>query len=625
MALAIVTKKVVNSIYPVLTTRFVEYNAALFTSECKLSYLIHKTYQWTVRKYSQNKVTKAGNQDIHFDSQFNDHQSACVNKTTKEVLRAFIVYKLCSINFLVNNNEKIIKICQKIMGKTVFYWLMKNSMYGHFVAGENEELITPILNRLQHYGVKPILDYAVEEDISHEEAEKLELAATSSTKKDKSSEANEVGGEMPQYQCNKRFADRRYKVSSARTYFYMNEESCEKNVKNFQKALLTVATKTRCSGIVAVKMTALGRPQLLLQLSEVIMRARKFVNDLAGNQGNVLGLHLTAETLEQKLKKNGITDTTKFLQNVVTDKEGIIHLFPWSGILNENLEINELFRVPSRKEGRMIRLLSELTEQEEVMFHNMIRRLNVLVQTSKELNVNLMVDAEQTYFQPAIARITLEMMNKHNTLSAVVHNTYQCYLKNALNELHCDLEQAKRQNFYFGTKLVRGAYMFQERERAAEMNYPDPINPTFEATTDMYHHTLTHCLKCIKEFKEKGLHKRMAVMVASHNEETTMFAIQKIKELGLSPSDGEVSFGQLYGMRDFITFPLGQAGYLVYKYVPYGPIEDVMPYLSRRAVENKSILTDLNKEKKILKKELLRRLKTGNLFYKPGKGNGVVC
>uniref|UniRef100_A0A1B6KRM0 Proline dehydrogenase n=2 Tax=Graphocephala atropunctata TaxID=36148 RepID=A0A1B6KRM0_9HEMI len=265
----------------------------------------------------------------------------------------------------------------------------------------------------------------------------------------------------------------------------------------------------------------------------------------------------------------------------------------------------------------MVRLISQLSPQEEAMFRNMVRRMNTLVATAKDLNVRLMVDAEQTYFQPAISRITLEMMNKYNTEKAIVFNTYQCYLKEAFNEVSTDLEQAKRQNFYFGAKLVRGAYIDQERERAAELKYPDPINPTYDATSESYHKTLTECLRRIKALKDAGEPNKIAIMVASHNEDTIRFAIDKMKEIGVHPQDKVICFGQLYGMCDFITFPLGQAGYSAYKYIPYGPVNEVLPYLSRRATENKSVLKKLQKEKKLLRTELWRRIIKGQLFYKP--------
>lgn len=566
-----------------------------------------------------NNLIKNPEKDV--DLRFSDHQASYESKTTFEVFRALCVFQMCSFNVLVNNNDKLMKLGQSILGETLFGWLMKATFYGHFVAGEDEKKIEPILKRLQSFGVKTMLDYAIEDDISHEEPQKLELTGKSTEK----SEADKIYEELPQYKAANIPPDRRYKVTSARTYFYLNEATCEKNVEHFQKSLYTVATNTKCSGIVAVKLTALGRPQILSQLSEVIMRARNFVSEITGSQGNIIGQNISAETIEKNLKNIGITDTKKFLQNVVTDEEGVIHLFPWSGIINENFKLNEGFQIPSRKEGRMVKLISKLSEEEEEMFRNMLRRLNTLIQTAKELDVRIIVDAEQTYFQPAISRITMEMMNKYNADQAIVLNTYQCYLKNTFNELYSDVIQANRQNFCFGAKLVRGAYIDQERERAAELKYPDPINPTYEATTEMYHQTLAECLKHIKSYKNMGQPNRMNIMVATHNEDTVRFAIKQIKKLGISPADGMVSFGQLYGMSDFITFHLGQLGYSSYKYVPYGPVNKVLPYLSRRALENKSVLDKLKKEKYLLRKELVSRLMEGKIFYKPTGKYDVVC
>ncbi|XP_045465452.1 proline dehydrogenase 1, mitochondrial [Harmonia axyridis] len=554
------------------------------------------------------------------DVSFQDARAAFKSKTNWELFRAYLVYTLCSFDYLVENNMKLMKLAQAVFGEKVFIKMMRGTFYGHFVAGEDEIRIRPTLERLRSFGVKPILDYSVEEDLSQEEAEKLEVEASVSESGDSIEQ-----GDLKQYHVDRTFADRRYKVQSARTYFYLNEATCERNMETFIKCLAAIKDSTYGTGITAIKLTALGRPQLLLQLSEVIMRTRKIMADIVGGQGNVLSHHMRPEMLEKKFadaKFRDMDGVREFLKKVTYDKEGILHLFPWSGIVDDNKELSSTFRIPDLKEGRMVRLIKHLSPKEEEMFRNMIRRLTTIVSAAREMDVRIMVDAEQTYFQPAIARITLEFMRKFNKEKAIVFNTYQCYLKNALDEVSTDLEQAKRQNFFFGAKLVRGAYIEQERARAAALGYEDPTNPNFEATSEMYHKTLSECLRRIKEFKVKSEDKKIAIMVASHNEDTVRFAIEKMKELGIQPNDKVICFGQLLGMCDYITFPLGQSGYSAYKYIPYGPVKEVLPYLSRRAQENKGILQKIQKEKKLLLSEIIRRVATGKLFYTP-KGNYV--
>lgn len=553
------------------------------------------------------------------DVGFNDPNAAFKSKTTFELIRAYFVYVLCSSEFLVENNMKLMKLTKAMIGDRLFVQLMKSTFYGHFVAGEDRFRIVPTLERLRSFGVKPILDYSVEEDLSQEEAEKREVeASVSSSGTNLSGEATS----LPQYSVDKTFADRRYKVQSARTYFYLNEATCERNMETFLECLDAVKGATFGTGITAIKLTALGRPQLLLQLSEVIMQARHYMRELAGATGNVLTHHKTIQDLERYL--SNVADqkeVKKFLEKVTSDKDGILHLFPWSGIINEDCELSDTFRVPDPVSGQMRRLISQIPPKEEEMFRNMIRRLNTIVKTAQDLDVRIMIDAEQTYFQPAISRITLEMMRKYNTEKAIVFNTYQCYLKDTYKEVCTDLEQAKRQNFYFGAKLVRGAYIEQERARAAALGYDDPTNPSFEATTEMYHKTLTECLRRIRILKDSNEDpKKIAIMVASHNEDTVRFAIEQMKEIGIHPEDKVICFGQLLGMCDYITFPLGQAGYSAYKYIPYGPVNEVLPYLSRRAQENKGVLQKIKKEKRLLLSEITKRLAKGQLFYKP-KGN----
>ncbi|XP_037050062.1 proline dehydrogenase 1, mitochondrial isoform X4 [Bradysia coprophila] len=553
------------------------------------------------------------------DLSFNNPNAAFKSKTTGELLRAYIVYLLCSSTYLVDNNLKLMKVFKALMGEKLFALMMKQTFYGHFVAGEDRHKIIPTLERLRSFGVKPILDYSVEEDLSQEEAEKREVESSTSEAPPPPPAATSNNKALPQYTVDKTFADRRFKVSSARTYFYLNEATCERNMEIFIKCLEAVSGATFGTGITAIKLTALGRPQLLLQMSEVITRTRQYMMELVGGQGNVMTHHKTIKDLEQYYSSiSDNKDVKEFLKNITSDKEGILHLFPWSGIVDDNAQLSETFRVPDPKTGQMRRLTSQIPPKEEEMFRNMIRRLNTIAKAAEELDVRIMIDAEQTYFQPAISRITLEMMRKYNKEKAIVFNTYQCYLKEAYNEVCTDLEQAKRQNFFFGAKLVRGAYMEQERARALALGYSDPINPDYEATTQMYHKTLTECLRRIKVLKDQGEEaNRIGIMVASHNEDTVRFALQKMDEIGISPEDKVICFGQLLGMCDYITMPLGQSGYSAYKYIPYGPVNEVLPYLSRRAVENKGVLKKIQKEKRLLRTEIIRRLIRGQFFYKP--------
>lgn len=636
------TSSVVSGSIPVSSSqRGIPFNDALNADQCQasLSYLsqvlaggqLHQRRFRSVtataspsgvhvaKQQEQQQNNPSSPQRDPLDVSFNDPNAAFKSKTTFELIRAYFVYVLCSSEFLVENNMKIMKLTKALMGDKLFVQLMKSTFYGHFVAGEDRFRIVPTLERLRSFGVKPILDYSVEEDLSQEEAEKREVeASVSSTGTNLSGDATS----LPQYSVDKTFADRRYKVQSARTYFYLNEATCERNMETFLECLDAVKGATFGTGITAIKLTALGRPQLLLQLSEVIMQARHYMRELAGATGNVLTHHKTIQDLERYL--SNVADqkeVKKFLEKVTSDKDGILHLFPWSGIINEDCELSDTFRVPDPVSGQMRRLISQIPPKEEEMFRNMIRRLNTIVKTAQDLDVRIMIDAEQTYFQPAISRITLEMMRKYNTEKAIVFNTYQCYLKNTYKEVCTDLEQAKRQNFYFGAKLVRGAYIEQERARAAALGYEDPTNPSFEATTEMYHKTLTECLRRIRILKDSNVDpKKIAIMVASHNEDTVRFAIEQMKEIGIHPEDKVICFGQLLGMCDYITFPLGQAGYSAYKYIPYGPVNEVLPYLSRRAQENKGVLQKIKKEKRLLLSEITKRLAKGQLFYKP-KGN----
>jgi len=575
------------------------------------------------------------------DLSFEDHSAAFKSKTTWEVIRALVVFQLCGVKMIVNNNEMLMKVGKKVLGKRLFASTMKPTFYGQFVAGEDARDIAPVIDRMKSFGVKSILDYSAEEDISEEKAEDLEMDSCISHASSDGPDTNFAGlitpsrdnsfkiksrqdeKELKRYQPQREFGDRRKGVTGARTFFYQGEAACEKNMEVFLRCIEAVATTTHTTGFAAIKLTALGRPQLLLQLSEVIARARKYHQEVTGERGTVIEAHVDKDTFKQDLMEAGVEvekpAVQNFLEHMTADQKGIINMFDWKSLLDMKIDthLQETFQVPNLKTGRMEPLISALTAEEEEQFNNCIRRMNTLFQAAKELDVRCMVDPEQTYFQPAIARLAMEMMKKYNTEKAIVFNTYQCYLKDAYKMLLLDLEQANRENFYFGAKLVRGAYMEQERERALALNYPDPINVDFDATSDMYHKCLIECMNRMKDLKNQGKPKKIGIMVASHNEDTVRFAIENMKRLGIAPEDKVICFGQLLGMCDQLSFPLGQAGYSVYKYVPYGPVNEVLPYLSRRARENGDILTKLDKEKMLLRRELSDRIKRGQLFKQP--------
>ncbi|XP_068956990.1 proline dehydrogenase 1, mitochondrial [Petaurus breviceps papuanus] len=491
---------------------------------------------------------------------------------------------------------------------------MKMTFYGHFVAGEDQEAIKPLIQHNQAFGVSSILDYSVEEDLSHTEAEEKEIeSCTAAAEKD----GSEASKREKQFQVHRAFGDRRDGVISARTYFYANEAKCDHHMETFLRCIDASGSATE-EGFCAIKLTALGRPQFLLQFSEVLTKWRRFFHQIAAEQGQAglpaMETKLEVVKLQESLENMGIStksDIQGWFTGEMLGMSGTVDLLDWNSLIDNRTKLSKLLLVPNMQTGQLEPLLSHFTEEEDLQMKRMLQRIDVLAKRAVEVKVRLMVDAEQTYFQPAISRLTLEMQRKFNTEKPLIFGTYQCYLKDTYDNVSLDIELARREGWCFGAKLVRGAYMTQERERAAAVGYEDPINPTYEATSMMYHRCLNYILEEIRH------HGRASMMVASHNEETVKFTIQRMKELSLHPSEKKISFGQLLGMCDQISFPLGQAGFPVYKYVPFGPVKEVLPYLSRRALENRGMMKGAQRERELMRKELKRRVLSGQFFYRP--------
>ena len=298
-----------------------------------------------------------------------------------------------------------------------------------------------------------------------------------------------------------------------------------------------------------------------------------------------------------------------------------------------------------RAKGRLYH--AALDEEECAALRRLLDRLDQVAARAKALDVRLMIDAEHTYFQPAIDHAVLRLSRRHNTTFPCVFGTYQAYLLDSSEKLSLDLARSEREGWHIGAKLVRGAYMVHERERARERGYADPIQPTAEATHSNYDAMLdTLLLHC-------PCPERTSLMVATHNRSSVervaahlLAERRRAQELGGASSGGalphsrqctdddsaaaasntayatataataaapsrvptgNVSFGQLLGMADHLTFTLASHGLKAYKYVPYGPVREVLPYLMRRAQENADALSGAAEQRNMMLAEVRRR------------------
>lgn len=240
----------------------------------------------------------------------------------------------------------------------------------------------------------------------------------------------------------------------------------------------------------------------------------------------------------------------------------------------------------------------ELTFSEKEEWARVVKRYDEVCQLAYEKNVVVMVDAEETWIQTAVDELVNEMKSKYNKEKAIVWNTIQMYRVGRLEYLAEDLKKAKEKGYYLGYKFVRGAYMEKERARAMEMNYPDPIQPNKSASDDNYNAGI--------DFVMKNLDK-VSAFFGTHNEKSTELIMDRMKALNLPNDDKKIYFGQLYGMSDNITYYLGNENYNATKYLPYGPVKDVVPYLTRRAQENTSVAGQTGRELGLIEKELQRR------------------
>ncbi|WP_046756783.1 proline dehydrogenase family protein [Kordia jejudonensis] len=239
-----------------------------------------------------------------------------------------------------------------------------------------------------------------------------------------------------------------------------------------------------------------------------------------------------------------------------------------------------------------------LTTAEQEEWARVVERFDVVCKRAHEMDVALLIDGEESWMQDAADEVVADMMRKYNKEKAIVYNTLQMYRWDRLDylkQLHID---AKAQGFHIGMKLVRGAYMEKENTRAEELGYKSPICISKQATDENFDAAVAYMLDHLD---------CMAIFAGTHNEESSYKVAEIMKAKQIENSDSRVWFGQLYGMSDHISFNLAAEGYNVAKYLPFGPVRDVMPYLIRRAEENTSVAGQTSRELSLLKQEKKRR------------------
>eukprot|EP00934_Nitzschia_sp_Nitz4_P008861 Nitzschia sp. Nitz4//scaffold179_size51476//38049//39828//NITZ4_006930-RA/size51476-augustus-gene-0.3-mRNA-1//-1//CDS//3329539228//8851//frame0 len=501
---------------------------------------------------------------------FENAQAVYESKSTYELLRAIAVFRSCQIPILVENSEGLLNAANKVFGTTLTGWVLKSTLFPQFCAGTDRKSMEPALKRLEALGVGCILDYAAED--------------------------GDTDTPVPTVTNH----DLR---PTARQYDYEGEAQCDRHVKIFETCIRDAASLSSDS-FAAVKVTALGNPTLLARMSTAIVESQRLFHKFDADQDGFVGREEFEEGCNLYFNPEDFCLKEMFA-TYDPDNTGKIDYITWA--LNVN-PVDLPMIVKSCKAVGPLSLATP-TEEEVELIQAMYDRAHKLADIASETGTRLLVDAEQAKYQPAIDSLVLDLQQKYNNVEVsdipIIYNTYQCYLKDTPERLQRDVERANRFNYHFGAKLVRGAYMERENAIALALGLESPILETKEETDAAYDDAVDYLLK-----ESTTSDHRVELMCATHNQESMEKAMKSMVDLGMERSSDVVSFAQLYGMSDHLTLSLGQWGYRAYKYVPYGKVQEVIPYLLRRAKENSSMVGGAATEIAMMEREVGRRVRS---------------
>ncbi len=432
---------------------------------------------------------------------FSDGQRALSARTTGELLRGALILTACNQPMLVRNADRLLRWSSTVVGERITHALVRHTFFAHFVAGEDAEQIRPLLARLQGEGVGGILDYAAEAD-----SDAIDSAST---------DVNQP----------------------ARVFEYESEAQCDANRDIFLRAVEAVRDTTP-EGFAAIKVTALGDPSLLERVSDAIVALKELFARLdSGADGHICREEFSRGWCETFAMDDA--ETAAWFDRLDVNGDGWIDAIEFV----QTLGVHEVAALASRCRDTSSVLARPVSDAEIDELRRMTGRLDAIAAHASSLRVRLMVDAEHWYLQPAIASAVLRLQRRHNTHAALVFGTYQAYLTSTRSSLEFDLERAKREGWHFGAKLVRGAYLVHERERAAARGVPSPVHATLEQTHACFDGCIEHLLtRCPDP-------AHTSVMVASHNENSVARAAAMLDSGEASVPREQVRIAQTAAVR----------------------------------------------------------------------------
>lgn len=518
-------------------------------------------------------------------------------RSTWYLIKALAILKICSFEVIAMNAAAIMRATEKVLGSRLTYGvLVKRSFYNYFCAGENDKELKKSIQWLLNCNIGCVLDYAAEAD--------AEGFAPSPGE----SEAPDVSMASLVVKPNINYVDREH---------YYND-----NMKLYMMAIMHASLNSprHVPGVTAMKVTGMCDPQLLARMSAILMSIHQswcmhFTQEedvpkleecrVVMGVNHKHQLYITTQQLREGFDRYNpdmcLSDAQfdEVLKEFQPDEQGRINYFKYKDVLSEAVIELE----PSPVQRALIDRLPRVSDHERKLWKAIVNRVSLIALAAKELHVHVLIDAEQTFYQLAIDALVGYLQKKYNTERPVVQNTYQCYLTYAEDRISNDLKRAREYNYQWGGKVVRGAYIIQERHTAKVCGYTSPIWSTYDETNQCYQAAAKRILRELEQLPDSNYE----VFFGTHNRQSLEYITHEI--LTKPQLRRKVLFGQLYAMRDNLTIPLAKAGFNAYKYLPYGPVRDTVHYLCRRAVENSSILTGKDSDEVVmLRKELMRRL-----------------